>query len=71
MQVGAKQEAIDERDKQLVILQAALVDKYEDIRTQIFTAEQMARYSAYEVLTPMLIQLGLTVVIRHVVEHQR
>jgi hypothetical protein len=46
--VGAKQEEIDERDKQIVTLQAALIDKYEDIRSQIFTAEQMARYKAFE-----------------------
>eukprot|EP01047_Picozoa_sp_COSAG01_P115259 COSAG01_NODE_43909_length_424_cov_16.193846_1_plen_33_part_10 len=29
-------------DRQLVLLQQALVDKYEDIREQIFSAEQMA-----------------------------
>eukprot|EP01047_Picozoa_sp_COSAG01_P037667 COSAG01_NODE_3009_length_6729_cov_42.834842_3_plen_112_part_00 len=35
-------------DRQLVLLQQALVDKYEDIREQIFSAEQMARYQKFE-----------------------
>ena len=37
-----------EQDTQLLALQQALVDKYEDIREQVFSAEQMSRYHKFE-----------------------
>ena len=48
--------------QQLVVCQTALVEKYEDIRGQIFTSEQMARYAAYETarLQNILVYRGRT-----------
>lgn len=39
---------IHDQDAQLLTLQQALVDKYEDIREQVFSAEQMQRYHKFE-----------------------
>ena len=39
---------IRDQDAQLLTLQQALVDKYEDIREQVFSAEQMTRYHKFE-----------------------
>ena len=44
VKVSGKQDIIDEQDRQVVVLQQALIDKYEDIREQVFSAEQVRRW---------------------------
>ena len=46
--IASKEDRILEQDTQLLALQQALVDKYEDIREQVFSAEQMSRYHKFE-----------------------
>lgn len=47
-QIGELVDRVHEEDAQILTLQQALVDKYEDIREQIFSAEQMTRYHKFE-----------------------
>ena len=48
VQVAGLVDRIHDQDAQLLTLQQALVEKYEDIREQVFSAEQMERYHKFE-----------------------